>query len=916
MFPSDPLVLLAEMQIDGIWLDITDDVQVSGGVSITTGRPDEGTRCDAASAAFTLDNAGGKYSPRNPVSPYYGKIGRNTPVRFGIIGPNIYLALPGDGADLVSTPDDASLDITGDLDVRMDLKLTNWRKLTSLASKYVDAGDQRSWALWLNANGKVTFSWSPDGTLASRLLATSTVPVPAPAWSRQSLRAVLDVDNGSGGWTVRFYTGDYVAVGPWTQLGAPIVGAGATSVYASTAPVEVGGRNESGAAPSCTGAIHGFELRAGDGGPVMAEIVTAALTPGSTTWTDSAGRPWSLQGATEITTRIPRFVGEMSALPPRWDVAEQQMLVPVQAAGIQRRLTQSDALQGSVLRRALTRNRKVVAYWPLEDGPDTRTAASGLAGGQPMTIVGRPDMAAYTAFAASEAVPVLQGAALTGSVPAYTGSAVQLTCLLAIPASGEVSGAPILSWSTTGTAARWELQYRSGGGLAVRVRDVDGNPVATPPVASFAVDGRVLMVIVELYQTGPDIAAKTAVLEEGDATGLEYSMTMPGLTLGQLTTVTVNQAKTLTGTAVGHVMVQAAVPGVWTSFRAFNANRGETAGRRIERLCTEEGIPFSAIGDLAATALMGAQVSGGKLTDLLEEAAATDGGMLFEPRDILGLAYRTRESLYNQRPRLELDYGGGHLVPPLDPTDDDQHVRNDVTVSRPGGSSARAVLEEGDLSVQPPPGGVGRYETSITVSAWHDAHLPDHASWRLHTATVDETRWPLVTLNVAKLIADAHYAQVDQLTELGLADLVTITRIPAAVMPGQVRQLALGLTEYLSEFDWRIELMCVPAAPYSVAVADSLQPGSRYGPVDTVLAAAIDPVATGVDITTPTGPLWSTTASGYQIVVGGEVMTVTAVSAPTGITQTLTVERSVNGVVKPHAAGGVVVLAQPAVYAL
>ncbi|MFD0469939.1 hypothetical protein ACFQ0B_17595 [Nonomuraea thailandensis] len=108
-------------------------------------------------------------------------------------------------------------------------------------------------------------------------------------------------------------------------------------------------------------------------------------------------------------------------------------------------------------------------------------------------------------------------------------------------------------------------------------------------------------------------------------------------------------------------------------------------------------------------------------------------------------------------------------------------------------------------------------------------------------------------------------------------------------------------------------LNCSPESPYQVGTYDGT---ARYEPYDTVLNEPLDTTETGVDITTATGPLWSTTSTGYQIIIGGEVMTVTAVGAAAGTVQTLTVTRSVNGVVKSHASGAEVRMFQPAIYAL
>src|SRR5690606_28754587 len=70
-----------------------------------------------------------------------------------------------------------------------------------------------------------------------------------------------------------------------------------------------------------------------------------------------------------------------------------------------------------------------------------------------------------------------------------------------------------------------------------------------------------------------------------------------------------------------------------------------------------------------------------------------------------------------------LDYSAGHISEPWEPIEDDQRLANDVTVSMPRGTEYRAVLEEGALSVQPPPLGVGRYEQSETLHAAHERQL-------------------------------------------------------------------------------------------------------------------------------------------------------------------------------------------------
>ena len=70
-----------EIYVDGVWTDITAYVLVEDGVTITQGRGDEVGAHVPSTCSFTLNNADGRFTPRNPMSPYFGFIGRNTPCR-------------------------------------------------------------------------------------------------------------------------------------------------------------------------------------------------------------------------------------------------------------------------------------------------------------------------------------------------------------------------------------------------------------------------------------------------------------------------------------------------------------------------------------------------------------------------------------------------------------------------------------------------------------------------------------------------------------------------------------------------------------------------------------------------------------------------------------------------------------------
>src|SRR6185369_8246239 len=82
-------------------------------------------------------------------------------------------------------------------------------------------------------------------------------------------------------------------------------------------------------------------------------------------------------------TRMQMFVNEW---PTRWDRSATDSTVPIQCAGIMRRLQQGTVLKSAMRRAVLSKAQPVpIAYWPFEDGTDATSVASGLANGLPMT---------------------------------------------------------------------------------------------------------------------------------------------------------------------------------------------------------------------------------------------------------------------------------------------------------------------------------------------------------------------------------------------------------------------------------------------------------------------------------------------------------------------------------------------------
>jgi hypothetical protein len=900
------LDLRGELEIDGEWVDATGNILKRQALTHTRGRQDQGARVDPSTLRPLLNNTDGRFSPDNPTGPYYGKFGRNTPFRLSLRAGSPALDLPGVVGAHASTPDDASLDITGDIDVRVDAQLTNWLEPTDsfstveLIGKSASGG--RSWFLAVRSE-RLYFEWSADGSAS--LSATSTVVLPLTPSGRMAVRATLDVNNGAGGRTTTFYTAPTMD-GPWTQLGDPVTASGTTSIFNSSTAVRVGDATGFVFTPPA-GRILSAEIRNGIGGTVVANPDFTAQSVGATSFTDGAGRTWTVNGAASISNRRTRLSHELAAYPTEWHPSGKHAWVDATTAGILRRMRRSSRALESTLRRRIPSDPSLVAYWPMEDGRDASRFYSPIPGVTPIKQAGM-DLAADDTLAGSSALPTLKGGCtFSGTVPAPPGAPTSwhTEFVFYFDNSSLSTGRTVLQWRGTGTVARWRLMVTPGGA------DVYGYDADDAVVTSSLLDLTGLGVFNawcrwQLFaeQNGGNVDWHLRFVPIGGVgTGL-VSDSYAG-DVGRISGVTGlpdGASAEVDGFRLGHL-------GVFTEADTLIYNdadlafAGETAGERMQRLVGEEAVPLTVTGTVADQTRVGPQRPA-RLLELLEEAADADGGILYEERERPRLRYRDRRSMYNQTPALELDYTQPGLAPPLRPTGDDDATENDVEVQRINGSTARAVLGEGPLSVLDPPDGVGPYPASYQLNLYSDDQVEPQAYWRMHLGTFEGRRYPQVRVMAHRASADV----VDQVLNVDVGDKIVIRNPPVWVAPDDIELIVQGYEEsFAGPFQWDIVFTCTPADPWEVFVLGD----TVHGRLDTSGSELASPVAasdTELLIATDTGhqPWINSTdhASMFPFAVrlGGEVVEVTAISGSAS-PQTFTVVRSVNGVEKAHPAG-------------
>ncbi|MFF5404630.1 hypothetical protein ACFY8K_16685 [Streptomyces misionensis] len=620
-----------------------------------------------------------------------------------------------------------------------------------------------------------------------------------------------------------------------------------------------------------------------------------------------------------------RIWGEVSSWAPGWDTSGTDVYTNVSANGILQRLAQGPAPAHSVIYTAITSPQPsgLVAYWPCEDASGSTSLASALTSGSPMTWTGTPDLASYSGFAASDPLPDLSVATLSGGVAAYADpTATQVRFLAYIPASGLSDGKVLCSISQQDYAAGapqfWELYYSTtdaSNSLVLRSCASDGTTLGAILPHTLDVRGRLLYVSVEMQETGADITRAIRLVDV--TSGRVYSVTDTQFVtqLTRVTKISFGTASrsavgplgtaTLPGVAIGHVTVESQITAVNALGVRLNPI-GESAGRRIQRLCGEAGLAFDWVGDLDDTVPMGAQGKA-NLLSLVQECALADGGLLYETRGALGLGYRTRASLYNQDPTLILDYPSANLAQVPTPVEDDRYIQNKITITC-GGVTATYEQTTGTLSTQLPPAGVGEYgqDTTLNLASTDAGTLQDQAAWRVHLGTVDEARFPSISVNLAhpSISPDMRRA----ILAMRPGDRIQITNPPAWLPPDTIDQLVIGTSETLTRFEHKLTFNCQPASPYSyVGILDTTAridtDGSQIlGPLTTTTTAF------SVQPTDPYDILWTTDPADMplDIQAGGEVMRVTSITdiVSDAFTRTVTGGWGSSGVITWSTTGG------------
>lgn len=857
------------------WVDISDDVRVKSGVDITQGRADEGKKVDPGKCSLVVNNATGNYSPRNPVGAYYGDLAKNTPLKV-----DVGLDWVNDGFNRANRTDGWGTADNGSLwGVR-------WRSSGSYdATEYGITSNKGYLKIPAVSNWRSVALFDTEWIVDADVQLDATVGVMPTGDNFEIGNIAMRGTTPSTGYLFR------TTISPAGVVAVTIFDPAGNTLAAATVP-------------SLTFTIaKTLRIRAQLINTTLSMKVWDASTAEPGTWlataTDSTNTGPGVLAvraglATGVTNVLPitfnhdnivikvwanRFVGNVVEWPPRWDKSGNDAWMPITAAGVLRRISQGVSPVDSTMHRAHS-FLGPVAYWPLEgEGGATRFAdyrggKAGTYSGTPVTAGGKP------AEGSAEIVKMSADSLIYFTPKAYTTSSTAWTMsfIFLVP-SNPATDTSIMDIYTTGTIAKWQFAWSNivfagpAYGTYIRYTPAGGSPTNSGIITGFehmtdgSPFGKYILVNIVAQQSGGNIVLTSnwwSPSKDDTTTTLGAATATVAGTIGRITRIQVSDDQPHQDWEFGHVAMYDSVQINVAS--ALDGFRFESVEDRIFRVADGVGIPITV--DAGTDGIMGPQSIDTAL-NILRECEDADGGLFIENGN--GLRYLPRVSRYAQPVMMDLDFAQGHVAEPPEPTDDDQNLRNDVTVKRKGGSSSRFIIEDGPNAVAR----VGRYDEEVTLNLGADDVLEYHAGWRAHLGSVDEMRWPRINLNMA-----GRPAVISDWLACRIGSRVTVANTPAQVAPDFLDLFLEGYQERLSIYGWDVVINASPARPQDVFVVEDPWLG-RISPDDARTLEAISSTATTLPVMSFVGgPKFTTAAADLpmDILVAGEEMTVTAVT--------------------------------------
>jgi len=625
-----------------------------------------------------------------------------------------------------------------------------------------------------------------------------------------------------------------------------------------------------------------------------------------------------------------RFTGTLDSLPLRWDQSANDKSVEITASSQMRRLQKSStsisALKAFILSANPYGSTYPKTYWAMEGattaGPkySATVGLSGTAGQLVPAGTGTITPDNYDGFEGSGKLPTFgANCYMVGRMVPYlaTGTAPHVVRMaIKLPAAGTLTdGWTLLNMSTNmgGTVANVGINYRTagGGGLSFYAKNYSGTDLVGDSAHGWSMDGKRCVIYFTAVNTS---GSSTLTWTLGARVYSDYGVETVNSTNSTTASALMGTAwmlwignGSITNASVGH-LAHGINTGMWASGLAPVGFPGEDARTRIDRVATAIGSDLQDSSPVEPTEYLAAQASGSAL-EVIRTAAQADGGLLCDAASTNNFWYipwREIAKLQQNATPLALTVASGHVAAPPEPTIDDQFLCTEATVTRTSPSSAST-------------GGTGSYVVDSTEAVSLTQSLAIHGVLRCQPAAESlvyrggytDVRLPSLEIDLRK-----NPSLIDRLCRTEVGYPVTITDPPVHLSSSTMYFYVLGWREYFDYWTWKVTLNLAPGAMFREIGQFGNSVTRRLEGEGVTVNGLHNTTTTSISAATANStymPLISTTAGDYPcdiVASTGEVMTVTAVSGASS-PQTLTVTRSVNGVVKTLPSGTTLQLFNP-----
>lgn len=950
--------IVTRLYLNGDWRDISTHVRAEQGITYSRGRGPEDATTPPQTCSLVLDNGplkgNGAYTERNPLGQWYGYLKRFTPA-------SVALRLVKDTCTATASNGWGSTDTHA----QGAWNVESWSTSGGAASDYAKAAGKATHLLSGAGQARVTYL---SNFRARDIGVKLTVSASISNVTGSSLTAGMNIANimlrGQGAASTYYYlrllvqtdesiTMDFVASDGTSLTNGDIQTSSLT--YSSADSYYVRAEIEGRALRAKiwkvgTSEPFGYLQWAVDEGDVSATTsiieaqgwvgIRSALVTGNTNTNVTVSYD-------DIEIYSPIATGEVIEWPQARDTTGRDQTVRITIGGPKRRLAIAKTIARSALYQAILVNPWGSgffpfpdAYYPLEDGTqaDTLTIAPSYGRGR---LTYRPDFTSGTVnrlvWGADTSLPG------TKQAPALSGGSALIAFVEPVTDSS--------SWLVT-----FQVKHNYADGWFVTM----GTAEASPILIDFSIAANATVMNIDLFsagipaaisydygtkenveswhsyhfwatQTGPDILYALYIDGVFIANATQSGATLQGMHRVHLGT----RIGSTGNTYYGHLAIYGSFGlnvNEVTISNAAGGNLGEAPVYRAKKVAEGYGFNFDWIGFGGLTGTPGSPTDDdGKpmgaqrvvnVADLLDDAEKVDGGLLYEQRSRNAFQFRTLRSMAGRSSFLTLDMGTSKHLTDLTPVPDERGIVNRFTARRADGGEYVYSLDSGAMStLSPDQGGIGVVDRGDSFNVSAESDLADIASYRVARGTIDQERYPRVVVELHRSAVYGTSGLLAKLRDLDIGDQITLSGMASNGIYDDRDELVLGIQGQLDQKRHTLTLATEPAELLRVwTLGSTTATATEFSRVDsdsTTIDEDLTTTETDVTIRVASGAaFWIDSATyadqfPFDVVVGGERMTVTAGTAPSGQNQTWTVTRSVNGVVKAHSTGAKISLYRP-----